>query len=58
MTTPPQQVHEDDELLRETYAQDELDQDRNPTEEGFVEWRARRRAVGSYVPPSSPGRSA
>lgn len=31
---------EDDD--RETYAQTELDQDRNPTAEGFAAWQARR----------------
>lgn len=28
--------------LREEYAQDEADHDRNPTEDGFVQWMARR----------------
>lgn len=31
----------DVEDARETYAQHELDQDRNPTEDGFLEWLGR-----------------
>lgn len=48
------EVAEDDETLREVYAQDELDQDRTPTEAGFGVWKSRRRAVGQAVPPKTP----
>jgi hypothetical protein len=40
--------HDEDE--RETYAQAELDQDRNPTAEGFAEWKARRLLVDEQPP--------
>lgn len=44
------EVEQDDEALREVYAQDALDQDRSPTEDGFTAWKAARRAVGQGVP--------
>lgn len=41
---------DDDEALREVYAQDEADQDRVPTEAGFDVWKSLRRAVGPAEP--------
>jgi hypothetical protein len=45
---------DDDEALREVYAQDEADQDRVPTQAGFDAWKGLRRAVGQGVPPTTP----
>lgn len=45
---------DDDEALREVYAQDELDQDRVPTEAGFDVWKSLRCAVGQGEPPVTP----
>jgi hypothetical protein len=36
--------------LRQEYAENELDHDRNPTEDGFVEWLARRVAATRPTP--------
>jgi hypothetical protein len=47
-------VEQDDEALREVYAQDEADQDRVPTEAGFDVWKSLRRAVGQAEPPVTP----
>lgn len=45
---------DDDEALREVYAQDEADQDRVPTAAGFDAWKGLRRAVGQGNPPNTP----
>lgn len=41
-TTTAQTEAAKDEAEHEMYAQAELDQDRNPTAEGFAAWKARR----------------
>lgn len=45
---------DDDEPLREVYAQDAADQDQVPTEAGFDVWKSLRRAVGQAEPPVTP----
>lgn len=41
MMTSDETAHAHSEL-QEEYAQNELDNDRNPTEQGFIEWLVRR----------------